>query len=148
MPREHDTADPFRFLFQGQRYRDDRMYVLHIAPCVVRELGDDFLETVVHHEEVPAEHSWCLITFRNTERYPATRVDHFDTREEAEPYARSVEPTVPLVSLGGHPPSPAPTYEEFQNWKAANGCRAYDYREVFGGGADPTESFTTRRRAR
>ena len=136
------------FIFEGQVYRDDRMFVLHVAPCTVRDLSDELIDTTVHHEkQLPAGHLWCLITYRNTERYPATRVDHFQTREEAEAYRRSVEPGVPRVSLRGQSPQPEPSYEEFLRWKREHGCEEYDYRRMFSGvGTNAHEGFTSRRR--
>ena len=71
------------------------------------------LETVIYHEAAPAEHLWCLITYRNTPGYPAVRVDHFQTRDEARSYMERTEPTVPLISLGGSSPRRPLPYAEF-----------------------------------
>jgi hypothetical protein len=52
-----------------------------------------------------------------------------------------VEPEVPLVSLNGRQPSRPKSFQEFTDWKKANGLKEYDYRTVFTpGGLNPTES--------
>ena len=72
--------------FQRETYNDDRMYVLRIARCTVKPAADDTAGTTVYYENVPDDALWCLVTYRNTARYPATRVDHFDSAAEARSY--------------------------------------------------------------
>lgn len=68
--------------FRGETYNDDRMFVLYICKCLVIE--DDFsITTTICHDTSPAGHRWCLVTYRNTARFPICRVNHFDTEERA-----------------------------------------------------------------
>jgi hypothetical protein len=83
------------------------------------------------------------VTYRNTPRYPATRVDHFSTEEAAEEYRRRVEPQVPLVSLDGKAPDAPPSHEGFAAWKAACGLMEYDYQRMYSGGTNPREMITS-----
>ena len=130
----------------GVIYNDDRLFVLSVCRCTVTELGDDTVETVIHHENGPPSHTWCVATFRNTARYPLTRVDHFQTEEEARTYLQSIEPSVPRVSLGGSSPAAPLSYEGFLKWKAENHCQEYDYRRMYlPGGTNPQEVAISRR---
>jgi hypothetical protein len=134
-------------IFNGEKYHDDRLFVLHICKCTVSALDDQMLETVIHHEDAPADHLWCLVTYRNTPGYPATRVDHFQTPDEARAYMEKTEPTVPLISLAGSSPRIPLSYDEFVAWKARNGFRDFDYHEVYAsGGKNPKEMIIARRR--
>ena len=131
----------------GETYIDDRLFVLSVCRCTVAEVDADMLETIIYHEEAPPSHIWCVATFRNTARYPLTRVDHFQTEAEARRYMQSVEPSVPRVSLGGASPSISPSYNELVKWKTANHCREYDYRRVFlpgGSNARPACQYNVR----
>lgn len=133
--------------FRGEAYNDDRMYVLHIARCTISAGPDDTTVTTIHHERVPDDALWCLVTYRNTPRYPATRVDRFDSPEEARSYLERVEPTVPRISLGGRPPSEPLTFDAWKDWKAANGLKEYDYRTMYSpGGEAPQETLISKSR--
>jgi hypothetical protein len=131
--------------FQGETYNDDRMYLLHIARCTVAPGPDDTTVTTIYHESAPASATWCVVTYRNTPRYPATRVDHFDSMERAQTYFERVEPTVPRISLGGQQPKEPVAFDAWNAWKAANGLRQYDHRAVFTpGGENPRETLISR----
>ena len=117
--------------FQCETYNDDRMFVLHIARCTVTPGGGGTTVTTVHHENIPDDAGWCLVTYRNTARYPATRVDHFGSLREAWSYLQRVEPTVPRVSLGGRPPEEPLPFDAWHAWKIVNGLKEYDYRTVY-----------------
>lgn len=133
--------------FNGERYHDDRLFVLHICKCTVSALDDQMLETVIYHENAPAEYLWCLATYRNVPGYPAVRVDHFQTYDEARAYRERTEPTVPLISLGGSSPRVSLSYAEFAECKSRNGFKDYDYHEVYSsGGKNPMEVVISRRR--
>ena len=139
----------------GETYNDDRLFVLSVCRCTVAEVAEvaevaaDMLETIIYHEKVPTSHIWCVVTYRNTARYPLTRVDHFQTEAEARRYMQSVELSVPWVSLGGASPSIPPSYDEFVKWKTANHCHEYDYRRVFlPGGSNARETILSRRQER
>ena len=125
--------------FNGEYYRDDRMYVLYICRCS-EDVQMDHVATTIYHEDPPPNSKWCLVTYRNVERYVAVRVDAFESKQEAEEYMKRVEPTVPLVSLGGRPRNPPLPYEEFARWKSEQGFQEYDYKKMYlPGGENPRE---------
>lgn len=129
--------------FNGQMYNDDRMFVLYLCKGTVNADGT---ATTIYHEEPPDNSKWCLVTYRNVPRYPAVRVDHFDTLEEAQAYIKKVEPTVPLISLGGKGPRVQLPYNEFVKWKTDNGFREYDFKAMYQpGGANLQEILYTNR---
>ena len=109
--------------FQGGRYRDDRIFVLHLSRCTIEAGADDTITTTIYHESPPSHAGWCVVTYRNTQRYPAFRVDPFAGHAEALQYLHTVEPQVPLVSLGGRSPSHPMQYDEFAAWKIKNGMK-------------------------
>ncbi len=126
--------------FDGEIYNDDRLFVLHISKCTVRIAEDDVTETTIYHEEAPRVVKWCVVTYRNVERYPAIRVDHFESFKAAEDYMKEVEPTVPLISLGGKSPKNPLPYDQFLKWKSENHLKEYDHRKMYQtGGANPKE---------
>ncbi len=90
--------------FNGEIYCDDRMFVLYLCKGTV-DIDDDLITTTIYHEEAPKDYKWCLVTYRNVDRYSIVRVDHFNSKDEAKAYMKKVEPTVPLISLGGGAPS-------------------------------------------
>ena len=133
--------------FQGEAYNDDRIYVLHIARCSVAPGPDDTTVTTIYHGNIPDDALWCLVTYRNTARYPATRVDHFDSQAEARSYLERVEPTVPRVSLGGRSPDDPLAFDAWNDWKVANGLKEYDYQTMYSpGGSNPSETLISKSR--
>ena len=64
--------------YQGEDYRDDRMYVMNIATA-----------------KKDNKNCWNLATYRNILSLSATRNDFFDTKKELLDYIREVEPRVP-----------------------------------------------------
>lgn len=81
--------------FRGDVYNDDGMFVLHVCKCAISDGEADTTSTTIFHDSAPAHHKWCIVTYRNTANYPATRVDHFDSLDQARAYLEQVEPTVP-----------------------------------------------------
>ena len=129
--------------FNGEMYNDDRMFVLYIARCAIRDRGDGMIDWIVYHEPHPEATLWALVTYRNTGRYPAVRVDGFTTEKEAEEYRKAVESTVPRISLGGAPPSSPPSHEDFVAWKQRLGLAEYDWRALYSeSGANRREIIT------
>ena len=127
--------------FDGLTYHDDRMYVLYVSPCTVKA-DEETISTTIYHENIPEKHKWCVVTYRNVERYTGTRVDHFETESEATAYKQSVEPTVPLISLGGCSPKKPLPYDQFLKWKESNGFKEYNYKEMYAaGGNNHQETF-------
>lgn len=135
------------FEFEGNSYNDDRMFVLYVCPCSIEENSQN-LRTTIYHGQPPADHYWCVVTFRNTQRFPAFSVKHFHTKAEANSYRDHVEPTTPRVSLGGQGPDPVPSLGQFREWKRLSECEEYDYRRMFlEDSVNPTETIITPREA-
>ncbi|MBT3487541.1 hypothetical protein [Desulfobacula sp.] len=126
-------------IFNGEQYNDDRMYVLALSKCTMKE-DAEIIETIIHYEDIPSNFIWCVVTYRNVKRYRATRVDPFNSKNEAKSYFEHVEPQTPLVSLGGRSPINPLPYEKYIEWKQANNFKEYDYQKMFKtGGSKPQE---------
>ena len=132
------------FEFEGEFYNDDRLFVLHIAKCSIKE-DSESITTRVYHEEAPENHLWCVIMYRNVPRYRPLKVFHFDNETEAQIFLRDTEPVVPLISLQGESPpeNQVLSYKEYLDWKEANNLKDYDYRKMFWGfmGSNPGETI-------
>jgi hypothetical protein len=130
--------------FDGETYNDDRLFVIAICKCKVADADGGMVETVIHHENPPADHLWAVVTFRNTRRYPIVRIDHFARSDSAQAYLRTVEPQAPLISLGGASPRVPMSFDKYTAWKVANNYEDYDYRKVFSpNGTNPCELLIT-----
>lgn len=116
--------------FNGEIYHDDRMFVLYLCKCTV-DINEDIMITTIYHEEAPENHKWCIVTYKNIARYLATRVDHFNSENEAIAYIKQVEPQVPLISLGGRSPETPLPYDHFVIWKERNKFKEYDYGKLY-----------------
>ena len=77
-----------KFEFNGEAYRDDRMYVMNIATATMKKDN---------------KKCWNLATYRNNLSLSASRNDFFDTRKELIDYIKKVEPQTPLISNNGQP---------------------------------------------
>ena len=74
-----------------------------------------------------------------------SRVDAFSAREKAEEYQMIIEPTTPLVSLGGE--QSRMSYDRFVDWKNQQGLQEYDYKKMYlPGGENHMETITIKRR--
>jgi hypothetical protein len=116
--------------FNGEKYNDDRMFVMIVAQCN-RSEDDEFIITKIYHESNLSNMEWCVVTFRNVERYRAYRVDLFSSKEEANNYLEKIEPETPLISLGGISPKNPLTFDEYREWKKNNQFKDYDYKKMF-----------------
>ena len=135
-------ADMNELLFDGEQYNDDRLFVLIVAKCTIRE-SDEYIRKTIYHGVAPQNHKWCVVTFRNVERYRGVIVDDFSTKREAETYLADVEPQTPLISLGGNSPSHPMSIQSYSKWKKENNFKEYDYREMFPDGVNnPSETLT------
>jgi hypothetical protein len=123
--------------FNGQLYYDDRLFLLH--PCLgTIDIEDDLVSTTIYHENAPPDAKWCVVTYRNCERYPAFGALHFETKDDATAYIEIIEPTTPLISEGGASSLMSP--DAYAAWKRENGLRGYDYRKCYQpGGSNPKE---------
>ena len=124
--------------FNGQLYYDDRLFLLH--PCLgTIEIEGDLVTTTIYHETAPPAAKWCVVTYRNCERYPAFGVSHFETKDHATAYIDMIEPTTPLISEGGS--SSRMSREAYAAWKLDCGLGGYDYRKCYQpGGSNPRET--------
>jgi hypothetical protein len=123
--------------FDGQIYYDDRLFLLHLCLGTV-EIDDELATTTIYHENAPPEASWCLVTYRNCESFPAFSVLHFETKDDAIAYKQTIEPTTPLISRGGKPAEVS--YDAYVNWKIEQSLSDYDYRKCYRpGGTNPKE---------
>jgi hypothetical protein len=116
---------------QGEQYNDDRMYLLYIAKCTTSSGSDGVKVTTIHHSDAPADSHWCVVTCRNTPRFSPTRVDEFNFEPEARAFLERIEPTIPLVSLGGRQPQLPMPYPEWAAWKRSEGMQDFDYRKLY-----------------
>lgn len=83
-------------LYEGKIYNDDRLFILDIA------LTEKNCRTF-----------WVIATRRNHEGFPPIRVDEFRSKAEAIEYIKKIEPTTPLISLGGKSPENPLAYEDY-----------------------------------
>ena len=119
--------------FEGQEYFDDRMFVLYLCKgsVEIEPDSDGVVWTKIYHEKAPANHIWCVATYRNCNRYPLYRVDSFYKKEDAEEYIKQIEPETPLISLSGKPPEHPLSYEEYSKWKVENGLKDYNWESLY-----------------
>jgi hypothetical protein len=94
-------------LYDGRYYNDDRIFVLEMTRAKKGKTD-----------------VWAVITRRNCQGYPPFRVDDFQTRDEALNFAKRIEPTTPLVSLGGNSPQTPLPYEEYRRSLTAQGMQS------------------------
>lgn len=130
--------------FQGQDYFDDRLFVLYLCEGTVEiEPGDDgVVWTKIYHEKAPEDHIWCVVTYRNCDRYSLYCVDSFHKKEDAMAYLRKIEPGTPLISLNGISPSNPLSYEEYLTWKSRNKLQDYNWKSMYSpGGTNASESI-------
>ena len=84
------------YQFEGKNYHDDRLFLLDLT--LTKQGGKGV---------------WTLITRQNFLAYPPYHVDDFASEEEAVEYVKRVEPTTPLISLGGQCPDQPMPYDEY-----------------------------------
>jgi len=127
-------------LFNGEEYFDDRLFVIHLCKGTVKIQKDGVVATTIYHENPPADHLWCVVTYRNCNRYPIFRVDSFYHQSNAIEFLQQIEPTTPLISLNGSPMYFQLTFEEYCLWKKKNAFKEYDYKPLFSSdGTNPQE---------
>jgi hypothetical protein len=83
-------------LWQGQLYRDDRLFILDLQPAQKNK-----------------QHVWAVTTRRNVDGFPPVRVDDFPTREAAIAFIQKIEPETPRISLGGNSPQHPLAYADY-----------------------------------
>jgi hypothetical protein len=85
-------------LYEGQIYKDDRIFILDLTQA---KKGNNSV--------------WAIITRRNIDGFPPTRTDEFETKEKAIEYIKQIEPTTPRISLNGKSPKVPLSYENYCN---------------------------------
>ena len=83
-------------LFQGQAYKDDRLFILDLQ--LAKKSGKPV---------------WAVTTRRNIDSFPPFRVDDFQTKESAIAFIEKLEPETPRISLGGKPPPQPLGYTDY-----------------------------------
>lgn len=134
----------FMFEFNGEKYFDDRIYVLYLCKGTVEiEPGfDGSVWTTIYHQEAPKDYVWCVVTYKNSPRYPLYRIDSFHKKEDAILYMKEIEPKTPLISLGGNSPKEILSYEDYVLWKMTNSFKDYDWKSLYtSGGTNAQESI-------
>ena len=117
--------------FEDTEYFDDRLFVLYLCKASVEPTESNLIATTLYHDEAPDEHIWAVVTYRNCNRYPLFRVDHFKDRDSALKYIEEIEPQTPLVSLEGHSPEEPMAFGDYQQWKMTNGFKDYYWEELY-----------------
>lgn len=128
--------------FQEQLYFDDRLYVLYLCKATAQFNPDGHIMTTIYHEEAPSNYKWCVVTYKNCDRYPVFSIKLFDLRDEAQSYIRIIEPETPLISLNGKSPKHPVLYDDYLSWKENKSLKEYDYKAMYEpGGSNPREVF-------
>lgn len=83
-------------LWQGQLYKDDRLFILDLQ--------------FAQKNKQPV---WAVTTRRNVDGFPPFRVDDFPTKEAAITFIQKIEPETPLISLGGKSPQHPLAYVDY-----------------------------------
>lgn len=83
-------------LWQGQLYKDDRLFILDLQ--------------FAQKSKQPV---WAVITRRNVDGFPPFRVEDFPTKEAAITFIHTIEPETPLISLGGKSPQHPLAYTDY-----------------------------------
>ena len=120
------------FEYDGELYNDDRLFVLSVSKCSVKE-DRETITTIVHHKVAPENHIWCVVMYKNVPRYGISNVFHFKTEREAILFLQETAPVCPLISLQGESPpeNSVLSYEDYQAWKKENNLKDYNYKELF-----------------
>lgn len=117
--------------FQGDLYYDDRLFVMHLCKGKVTIANDGVITTTIYHNNAPEGCIWCIATYKNCRRYPAFSIKRFISKAEAELYLQKVEPTTPLISLGGKSPLRVASYKKYLIWKKKHNFKDYEYESLY-----------------
>lgn len=117
--------------FQGQNYFDDRLYILYLCKGNVDPESDGLIATTIYHDRALNDYIWCVVTYKNYNRYPLYRVDSFYKQDDATAYIKLIEPKTPLISLGGKSPQNSLSCEDYIAWKKKNNLKDYDWKSLY-----------------
>jgi hypothetical protein len=126
-------------IYEGMEYYDDRLLVVHSAPCVLKRESDELFETTVYYETVPesADVGWCVIVRQNSGEYRLVDIFSVPSEPFAAELQANIESVIPLASLGGVPP---PTRTDADPTQPPHS--AFDYNRLFmSGGENAREVF-------
>jgi hypothetical protein len=112
-------AKPEPVFFNGQEYFDDRLFVMEVA------------RTTKQTATGGSQYTWAVITRRNVRGYPPTRVDDFESLNEAFRYMHEIAPTTPRASLDGRPPAHPLTLTQYKAWLSESGIAPLQEIESF-----------------
>ena len=107
--------------FNGENYRDDRMYVMRITSNYLKDQDGAVTASMKIIPETDLNKPVVIITYRNLQNLPAVRFDEFSTLKAAYEYAMEIEPTCPRISLSGRPPQPVPSWSDHIAWLHGQG---------------------------
>ena len=100
---------------------DDRLFLTSVYPGQIKKTDEGYIETIILYDQTPPDAIWIAIYYRNLPRFPIVGTYHFKSKEDALRYQSIVEPTTPLKSLGGEPPSSPMSFPDYVKWKTSNG---------------------------
>ena len=100
---------------------DDRLFLTSVYPGRCTRIEDGYIETVILYDQIPSDSIWVVIYYRNLPRFPIVGTYHFKNKEDALRYKSIIEPTTPLKSLGGKPPSSPMNFQDYVKWKSSQG---------------------------
>jgi hypothetical protein len=127
--------------FNGETFHDDRMYLLYTCKCATSETEED-IATTIYHVAAPQGHTWCVVTYRNSARFQAVKVDHFKSENRAIEYAQHFSPRSPLVSLNGKAPHRPMSYQLYSKRLRENNLSEYSYKNLYPKGVrNPSEKI-------
>ena len=126
-----------------QQLFDDRLFLTGVSPCTVKKKEDGLYQTTILYDEMPDDPWWVVVDYQNEPRFKIVGVSHFKEEDTAIRFRELVEPTTPLRSLGGKPPSSPLSYSDFVNWKNSEGLMDFHpdraYTTVVKGGNNRSE---------
>jgi len=100
---------------------DDRLFLTGVSPCKIKKIEDGFYQTTIFYDEIPGEAWWVVVDYKNEPGFSIVGVSHFKDEDTAIRFREFVEPTTPLRSLGGKPPSSPLSFADYVNKKNSQG---------------------------
>ena len=86
-------------LYNGLKYRDDRLFVCNL---ILSEVKDVEVKNGMMRPTKKRSFKWTLVTYHNTIELTTNRIDSFKNKETAIKYLQKVEPLTPLISRQGN----------------------------------------------
>lgn len=128
--------------YNGEEYFNDRLFVLYLCKGEVAPESDGLIAITIYHEQAPVDFIWCVVTYKNSNRYPLNRIDSFNKKDDAIAYLKLIEPETPLISLEGKSPQNPLAYDDYVLWKKKNGLKDYEWKSLYTpGGSNARETI-------